>query len=68
MSSFSASLIGSSGYAGAGFADVYDAYRPAPPAAVLDIVSLLAQAEIDAILEVAPRTPAAGETPIAPPE
>jgi len=45
VSSFSASLIGSSGYAGAGFADVYDAYRPAPPAAVLDIVSLLAQAE-----------------------
>ena len=45
MSSFSASLIGSSGYADAGFADLYDAYRPAPPAAVLDIVSLLAQAE-----------------------
>jgi hypothetical protein len=31
-------------------------------------VSPLAQAEIDAILEVAPRTPAPGETPVAPAE
>jgi SAM-dependent methyltransferase len=45
VSEFSRALIARSGYEQEGFADVYDAHRPAPPAAVLDIVQLLAQTE-----------------------
>jgi SAM-dependent methyltransferase len=42
---FSETLIERSGYAAGGFADVYDAYRPQPPAAVLDILQLVAQVD-----------------------
>jgi SAM-dependent methyltransferase len=42
---FSRTLIGRSGYEAEGFADVYDAHRPAPPPALLDILHLLAQTE-----------------------
>ena len=45
MAGFSATLIQRSGYEAAGFADIYDANRPKPPAAVLDILQLLAQVE-----------------------
>jgi SAM-dependent methyltransferase len=45
MGDFSRTLIGRSGYQREGFADVYDAHRPAPPAALLDILELLAQVE-----------------------
>jgi SAM-dependent methyltransferase len=45
VSSFSETLIARSGYERDGFADVYDAYRPAPPAALLDILQLVAQAD-----------------------
>jgi ubiquinone/menaquinone biosynthesis C-methylase UbiE len=38
-------LIERSGYERAGFADVYDSYRPAPPPALLDILQLVAQVE-----------------------
>ena len=45
MARFSETLIGRSGYERGGFADVYDAYRPRPAAAVLDILQLVAQVE-----------------------
>ena len=38
-------LIGRSGYEAEGFADVYDAHRPAPPLALLDLLQLVAQTE-----------------------
>ncbi len=38
-------MIERSGYERAGFADVYDAHRPAPPDALLDILLLVAQVE-----------------------
>jgi SAM-dependent methyltransferase len=38
VSEFSQRLIDRSGYLGEGFADVYDRYRPAPPAEVLDVL------------------------------
>lgn len=43
MSEFSQQLIARSGYAGAGFAALYDRSRPAPPEAVLDVLCHLAQ-------------------------
>jgi len=43
MSAFSQTLVARSGYERDGFADVYDKYRPTPPAALLDILQLLAQ-------------------------
>jgi SAM-dependent methyltransferase len=45
MSEFSQRLIERSGYLGEGFADVYDRYRPAPPAGVLDILAHIAGTE-----------------------
>src|SRR5688572_28483474 len=45
MSEFSEALVARSGYERAGFADVYDAYRPTPPAALLEILRLIAQVE-----------------------
>jgi ubiquinone/menaquinone biosynthesis C-methylase UbiE len=42
---FSRMVIGRSGYEAEGFADVYDADRPAPPPALLDLLQLLAQTE-----------------------
>ena len=42
-SDFSRTLIDRSGYADEGFADLYDRFRPAPPEALLEIVSLVAQ-------------------------
>jgi SAM-dependent methyltransferase len=45
MSAFSEMLVARSGYERDGFADVYDAHRPAPPAALLDILQLVAQVE-----------------------
>ncbi len=45
LSGFSRDLIDRSGYRRAGFADVYDTHRPAPPDALLDILLLVAQVE-----------------------
>ena len=45
MSEFSRTLIDRSGYEREGFAEVYDRYRPSPPEALLDILTLVAQAE-----------------------
>jgi SAM-dependent methyltransferase len=45
MSAFSETLVARSGYERRGFADVYDAYRPTPPAALLDILQLVAGVE-----------------------
>ena len=45
MAEFSRTLIDRSGYKGSGFADTYDAYRPAPPRALLDMLQLLAQTD-----------------------
>jgi SAM-dependent methyltransferase len=45
VSGFSQALIGRSGYEREGFAAVYDASRPAPPAALLDILELVAQVD-----------------------
>jgi SAM-dependent methyltransferase len=42
---FSETLIERSGYAAGGFADVYDAYRPQPATAVLDLLQVVAQAD-----------------------
>jgi SAM-dependent methyltransferase len=41
LSEFSQELIERSGYLGEGFAGVYDRYRPAPPPAVLDVLTFL---------------------------
>jgi ubiquinone/menaquinone biosynthesis C-methylase UbiE len=41
VSTFSEELIARSGYLREGFADIYDRYRPSPPAAVLDILEFL---------------------------
>jgi SAM-dependent methyltransferase len=45
VSEFSQRLIDRSGYLGEGFADVYDRYRPAPPAEVLDVLVHVAETE-----------------------
>jgi SAM-dependent methyltransferase len=45
MSAFSETLVARSGYERDGFADLYDAHRPSPPAALLDILQLVAQVE-----------------------
>ncbi len=45
MSAFSETLVARSAYERDGFADIYDAYRPTPPAAVLDILQIIAQVE-----------------------
>ncbi len=45
MSGFSETLVARSGYERDGFADVYDAARPAPPRALLDILELVAEVE-----------------------
>jgi SAM-dependent methyltransferase len=45
VAEFSRTLIGRSGYERAGFADVYDTHRPAPPPALLDILQLIALVE-----------------------
>jgi SAM-dependent methyltransferase len=45
MSAFSEMLVARSGYERDGFADVYDAYRPTPPVALLDMLKLVAQVE-----------------------
>jgi SAM-dependent methyltransferase len=45
VSSFSEQLIGRSGYLEEGFAELYDAHRPAPPAALLDILAFVAGVE-----------------------
>lgn len=42
MSCFSEELIGRSGYERDGFAETYDLYRPVPPVALLEIVTLMA--------------------------
>jgi len=42
---FSEHLIERSGYAREGFAQVYDRYRPSPPAALLDLLTLVARIE-----------------------
>jgi SAM-dependent methyltransferase len=45
VSEFSRTLIDRSGYAAEGFPELYDAARPAPPAALLDVLLYLAQVE-----------------------
>jgi SAM-dependent methyltransferase len=45
MNEFSETLVARSGYKREGFADLYDAYRPTPPAALLEILRLVAQVE-----------------------
>ena len=45
MSEFSQQLIERSGYGREGFADVYDRFRPDPPPALLDLLTLLAQVD-----------------------
>ena len=45
MSTFSQKLIGRSGYLEEGFADVYDRYRPSPPAGLFDVLTLAAGVE-----------------------
>ena len=45
MSAFSETLVARSGYERDGFADVYDAYRPTPAVALLDILQLVAEVE-----------------------
>jgi SAM-dependent methyltransferase len=45
VSEFSQQLISMSGYAHGGFPGQYDAYRPRPPAALLDLLARLAGAE-----------------------
>jgi SAM-dependent methyltransferase len=45
VAGFSETLIERSGYERGGFADLYDAYRPRPAAAVLDILQLVAQVD-----------------------
>ena len=45
MSEFSQRLIQRSGYLGEGFADVYDRYRPSPPAEVLRVLTTVAGAD-----------------------
>lgn len=45
MARFSQTLIERSGYERDGFAAVYDTYRPTPPAALLDLLQLVSQAE-----------------------
>jgi SAM-dependent methyltransferase len=45
VSEFSHELIERSGYLNAGFADVYDSFRPAPPSEVLDVLALVVRAE-----------------------
>jgi ubiquinone/menaquinone biosynthesis C-methylase UbiE len=45
VSDFSRELIGRSGYACEGFAEVYDEHRPSPAAAVIDVLLFLAQTE-----------------------
>jgi len=45
MSTFSQELIGRSGYLEEGFADVYDRYRPSPPAGLFDVLTLAAGVE-----------------------
>ena len=45
MSDFSQQLIARSGYQEEGFPDLYDRYRPPPPAAVLDVLTFLVGAE-----------------------
>jgi len=45
LGEFSRGLIERSGYERAGFADVYDRSRPAPPAELLEILMLVAQIE-----------------------
>ncbi|HMJ00699.1 MAG TPA: class I SAM-dependent methyltransferase [Gaiellaceae bacterium] len=42
---YSERLLRTSGYAGEGFAAGYDSHRPSPPAALLDVLCLEAQAE-----------------------
>jgi SAM-dependent methyltransferase len=43
VSEFSSTLIGRSGYELEGFAEIYDASRPAPPSALLDVLMHVAQ-------------------------
>jgi SAM-dependent methyltransferase len=45
VSEFSRTLIERSGYEEDGFAEVYDRHRPSPPAALLDILTLVARVE-----------------------
>src|SRR5688500_18298358 len=45
MNEFSETLVARSGYKREGFADLSDAYRPTPPAALLEILRLVAQVE-----------------------
>jgi ubiquinone/menaquinone biosynthesis C-methylase UbiE len=45
VSDFSETLVARSGYERAGFADLYDASRPSPPSALLDILALVADVD-----------------------
>jgi SAM-dependent methyltransferase len=45
MSMFSETLVARSGYERDGFAEAYDAYRPTPPADLLDMLQLVAHVE-----------------------
>lgn len=45
MAAFSEALVARSGYERSGFADVYDASRPAPPPELLSILALVAEIE-----------------------
>jgi SAM-dependent methyltransferase len=45
VGTFSRELIERSGYLNEGFADVYDRFRPAPPAEVLDVIAAVAGTE-----------------------
>jgi len=50
VSGFSRGLIDRSGYELEGFADTYDGFRPAPPSALLEILTLVARVERPALV------------------
>lgn len=50
MTNVSEELIRISGYGRKGFADTYDGNRPAPPAALLDVLTMLARTERPAVV------------------
>ena len=52
MSEFSLEAIEQSGYRREGFADLYDAYRPAPPAVLLDTLSSYAGGRLRRVVDL----------------
>jgi SAM-dependent methyltransferase len=52
VSTFSRELIERSGYLGAGFAGLYDRYRPAPPDEVVDILEFLVGGSVRLVVDI----------------